>query len=122
VPALLAYHDDVDLAWAVVPALGKIGAHRDVVVPFLLDQVERRAWDPAPGARPHLLDHLAALADLGALEAIPHFVRCRRFDCLQKLGPAARGALPALRVLLEDENARVRAAAAATIGRIETGR
>jgi HEAT repeat protein len=63
-------------------------------------------------AVPYLTDRLSD-ADVS--------VRIQAASALQRIGPAAQGALPELRRLLQDGNERVRTQASLAIGVIEAG-
>jgi HEAT repeat protein len=131
VPALARALRDPDygVRWNAATALGRIGAKAAPAVPELV----RGLGDEVRGVRQSCLWALRKIGKAGVLAAIPALagmlrssdagMRWSAAESLGKVGPAAAPTLPDLRRLAAtDPDDAVRAAAAAAVQRLESGR
>ena len=118
-------HDDWSVRKSATLALGELGPAARDAVPTLFDLL--RSDLDRESARAALRE-----IDTAGPEALPALIRAIEMEdprmryyavfFLQKLGPDAKEALPALRPLLHGENSRLRSIVQRTIEAIEGGK
>jgi len=118
--------DDIDSQLAALHTLAAVGDVDTEAVPALIDLLEQR---PAARVRDSVFSLLRAigpkaapaidvLREIAASQRKVSSTRVRAAVVLGAIGPAAKSALPELRVAAQDRRANIRAAALVAIGRV----
>ena len=109
------------MRWAAVRALGVVGAGSNVALPSLTAALQDQEWQVRGVAALALGQFGNEVPEETVTQLIKQLsddhaaVRMAVASALGEIGAAARQALPCLRDLAEDEDAAVRAAAAAAV-------